>query len=68
MFTSYSWGGLKENYLFGIDPTGIGTIGTILHLIVALIVSRMTPPPPTEIQELVERIRIPSGAGEALDH
>ena len=61
-------GGLKENYLFGIDPTGIGTIGTILHLIVALIVSRMTPPPPTEIQELVERIRIPSGAGEALDH
>jgi cation/acetate symporter len=61
-------GGLKENYLFGIDPTGIGTIGTILHLIVALIVSRITPPPPTEIQELVERIRIPSGAGEALDH
>ncbi len=61
-------GGDKANYLFGIAPTGIGTIGTILHLIVALIVSRMTPPPPQEIQDLVERIRIPSGAGEALDH
>ncbi len=61
-------GGKPENYLFGINPTGIGTIGTLLHLIVAFVVSRMTPPPPTEIQELVERIRIPSGAGQALDH
>ena len=61
-------GGAKEDYLFGIDPTGIGTIGTLLHLIVAFIVSRMTPPPPQEIQDLVERIRIPSGAGEAVDH
>jgi cation/acetate symporter len=61
-------GGKAEDYLFGINPTGIGTIGTLLHLIVALVVSRMTPPPPVEIQELVERIRIPSGAGEAVDH
>jgi cation/acetate symporter len=61
-------GGSKEDYLFGIDPTGIGTIGTLLHLIVAVIVSRMTPPPPVHIQELVESIRIPSGAGDAVDH
>ena len=61
-------GGAKEDYLFGIDPTGIGTIGTLLHIIVAFVVSRMTPPPPQEIQDLVERIRIPSGAGEAVDH
>ncbi|WP_368029497.1 sodium:solute symporter family protein [Arcobacter sp. s6] len=61
-------GGSKEDYLFGIDPTGIGTIGTLLHLIVAFVVSRMTPEPPAEIQELVENIRIPSGVGEALDH
>ena len=61
-------GGSKEDYLFGIDPTGIGTIGTLLHIIVAFVVSRMTPPPPQEIQDLVERIRIPSGAGEAVDH
>jgi cation/acetate symporter len=61
-------GGSKEDYLFGIDPTGIGTIGTLLHLIVAVVVSRMTPPPPVHIQELVESIRIPSGAGDAVDH
>ncbi|MDD2639607.1 MAG: cation acetate symporter [Arcobacteraceae bacterium] len=61
-------GGSKEDYFLGIAPTGIGTIGTILHLIVAFVVSRMTPPPPQEIQDLVERIRIPSGAGAAHDH
>ena len=61
-------GGDKADYFMGIAPTGIGTIGTILHLIVALVVSRMTPEPPQEIQDLVERIRIPSGAGDAVDH
>lgn len=61
-------GGTKEDYLWGIAPTGIGTIGTLLHLIVAFIVSRMTPPPPQEVQDLVERIRIPSGASEVLEH
>ncbi len=61
-------GGDKADYLFGIAPSGIGTIGTILHLVVALVVSRMTPEPPQEIQDLVENIRIPSGVGEAHDH
>ena len=58
-------GGDKADYLWDIAPTGIGTIGMILHFIVALIVSSMTPPPPQEIQDLVERIRIPRGAGGA---
>ncbi len=57
----------SQNYLFGINPTGIGTIGTLLHLIVALIVSRFTPAPPVSVQELVDKIRIPSGASEALE-
>jgi len=61
-------GGEKEDYIFGIDPTGIGTIGTLLHLITALVVSRMTPPPPEEIKKLVEKIRIPSGARESIYH
>jgi len=58
-------GGAKEDYLFGIAPTGIGTIGMIIHFVVAYFVSRATPPPPAEIQALVESIRIPSGAGDA---
>ena len=61
-------GGLPEDYLFGISPTGIGTLGTLLHIIVAFVVSRMTPPPPPHIQALVEKIRIPSGANAARDY
>ncbi len=61
-------GGDPEDYFLGIHPTGIGTIGTLLHLIVAVVVSRMTPEPPKEIQDLVESIRLPNDAGAAHDH
>ncbi len=59
---------VPEDYWFGIAPTGIGTLGMVIHFVVAYVVSRMTPPPPEEIQEIVENIRIPSGAGQAVDH
>jgi cation/acetate symporter len=52
---------------FGISAEGIGIVGMVLNLVTALIVSRLTPPPPTHIQELVDSIRVPRGAGEALD-
>ena len=45
---------------FGISAEGIGTIGMILNFTVALIVSRVTAPPPQEIQDLVESVRIPA--------
>ena len=61
-------GGDKADYLWDIAPTGIGTIGMILNFIVALIVSSITPPPPAHIQELVENIRVPRGAGSASAH
>ncbi len=61
-------GGDKADYFMGIAPTGIGTIGMVIHFIVAMVVSRMTPEPPAHIQEIVENIRIPKGAGEAHDH
>lgn len=57
-----------KNYLFGISPEGIGTVGMLVNLIVTLVVSRMTPPPPKEIQDLIEDIRIPRGAGDAHAH
>jgi cation/acetate symporter len=56
---------LPENWLFGISPEGIGSIGMVLNFIVAWIVSRMTTPPPEHIQHLVEDIRIPKGASGA---
>jgi cation/acetate symporter len=51
-----------ENWWFEISPEGIGTLGMIFNFVVALVVSRFTPPPPVHIQELVEDIRVPRGA------
>jgi len=54
-----------EHWWWGISPEGIGTLGMMLNFAVAIVVSLVTPPPPPEIQELVEDIRIPRGAGKA---
>ena len=51
--------GLPKDYLFGISPEGIGTIGMIINFIVSLVVSRLTKPTPENIKELVESIRYP---------
>lgn len=47
-------------WFFGISAEGIGTIGMIINLIVTVVVSRLTPPPPPEIQEMVEDLRMPA--------
>lgn len=57
-----------EYWWFGVSPEGIGSIGMILNFIVCVLVSRFTPAPPASIQEMVEEIRIPRGAGKAIDH
>jgi len=49
----------SENWLWRISPEGIGTIGMMLNFIVAITVSRFTPPPPSSIHALVDRIRTP---------
>ena len=59
---------LKPSWWFGISPEGFGTIAMLVNFMVALVVNRFTPEPPQEVQDIVENIRIPSGAGEALDH
>lgn len=56
---------VKENWLFGISPEGIGTIGMLLNFAVAIVVSRLTAAPPLHVQELVDSIRVPRGAGAA---
>ena len=56
---------VSENWLFGISPEGIGTFGMILNMLVTIVVSRLTPAPSEDIQQLVEDIRIPRGAGGA---
>lgn len=57
-----------ENWLFGISPEGIGTVGAVINVLVALIVSKFTKEVPQEVQDLVEQIRFPKGAGEATHH
>ena len=47
------------HWLFGISPEGIGTLGMLINFAVSLFVMRITPPPPQEVQDLVERIRVP---------
>ena len=56
-----------EHWWFGISPEGIGTLGMGINFAVAGVVGALTPPPPQRVRELVESIRIPSGAGEGHD-
>ncbi|WP_417439284.1 sodium:solute symporter family protein [Idiomarina sp.] len=58
----------EENWLFGISPEGIGTLGMIINFVVAVVVHKFTGDAPEEIQELVESIRYPKGSGEAQSH
>jgi cation/acetate symporter len=58
----------KSHWWFGISPEGFGTIAMLLNFIVSITVMKFTKAPPEEVQEIVERIRIPSGAGEASGH
>ncbi|GAA3589887.1 cation acetate symporter [Flavivirga amylovorans] len=55
----------KSDWWFGISPEGFGTIAMILNFIVSIAIMKFTPPPPQEVQDIVENIRIPSGAGSA---
>ena len=57
-----------ENWVLGISPLSIGAVGAIVNFAVAFIVSNATEEPPVEIQELVESVRYPRGAGQAQDH
>ncbi|HCE55208.1 MAG TPA: cation acetate symporter [Lutibacter sp.] len=65
--------GLTKDWWFnfgngGISPEGFGTIAMAVNFIFSVIVSRLTPAPPQNVQEIVEHIRIPKGAGEAHVH
>ena len=58
----------SKDYWFGISPEGIGFLGMLINFAVAFTVRSFTQAPPREVQEMVEDIRIPKGAGDAVDH
>ncbi len=61
-------GDMGANWFLGISPNAFGAVGAVINFAVAIVVSKMTSPPPDHIQHLVEDIRVPKGAGAATDH
>ncbi|MAO07677.1 MAG: cation acetate symporter [Alteromonas sp.] len=61
-------GGTPDDWWFGTSPEGFGTIAMVVNVVISVVISRLTPAPPQNVQEIVENIRIPSGAGEAHQH
>ncbi|MGY0646153.1 MAG: sodium:solute symporter family protein [Paraglaciecola chathamensis] len=61
-------GDMPANWFFGIEPNAFGAVGALFNFVVAFAVSAVTAPPPKEIQELVEHIRVPMGVETAQDH
>ena len=57
-----------DQWWMGISPQAFGAVGAMLNFAVAYAVSMATEAPPQEIQDLVESVRTPKGAGVALDH
>ncbi|MEP0987213.1 sodium:solute symporter family protein [Ekhidna sp.] len=58
-------GGTKDDWWFGISPEGFGTVAMVVNFVISFTISRFYPAPPEEVQEMVESIRYPRGAGEA---
>ena len=48
-----------ENWLFGISPEGIGFLGMFVNFMIAVFVSALTAKPPIEVEQMVDKIRLP---------
>ncbi len=51
-----------------IKSTSFGAVGAMINFAVAFVVSKSSDPIPAEVEQLVESVRVPKGAGAALDH
>jgi cation/acetate symporter len=61
-------GDMSPNWFLGLSPNAFGAIGAMVNFAVAIAVAKVTAPPPEHIQQLVEDIRVPKGAGVATGH
>lgn len=70
IFTSSYIIGIKffemSPWCFGISAEGIGAIGMLLNFATTIAVSAITPPPPQEVQDVVQSLRLPDHAGPAI--
>lgn len=60
VYTLEVFGTEANPYILGISPEGIGAIGALVNFVVAIVVSKLTAPPPAHLAELVENIRYPA--------
>jgi cation/acetate symporter len=60
VYTLEVFGTSANDHIFDISPEGIGTIGAIVNFVVTIVVSKLTPPPPKHLIEMVENIRYPA--------
>ncbi|MEQ8904018.1 sodium:solute symporter family protein [Ekhidna sp.] len=58
-------GGTAADWWFGISPEGFGTVAMLVNFVISFTISRFYPAPPKDVQEMVESIRYPRGAGSA---
>jgi cation/acetate symporter len=56
------------HWWLGISPEGIGMVGALANFATAAIVSRFASPAPEDVQQLVEKIRIPRGVETPHTH
>lgn len=61
-------GGAPADWWLGISPEGFGTVAMLVNFAISFGISRFFPPPPEDVQEMVEEIRYPRGAGKAIQH
>ena len=61
-------GDMGPNWFFGISPNAFGSVGALVNFAVAFAMLKVTGPAPSEIQDMVDHMRIPTGAGAAHDH
>ena len=57
-----------DNWIMGVSPLSFGAIGAVINFAVAYAVCSVTKETPQYIQDLVESVRFPKGAGGAVDH
>lgn len=61
-------GDMPANWFLGIEPNAFGVIGAVVNFTVAILVSKVSAPPPEDVRLMVESIRVPAGAGDATGH
>ena len=60
------WGGTDEQWLLGVSPEGIGFVFMWLSGALGAVVALLTAPPPQDVQDLVEDIRVPGARPDAI--